>query len=133
MHHDLYSARATLRAAQTATAFTNWLRDDGDPLATAADLLGSTKWRNRADAILAAVKNGVPPSNLIDELSELHKLLTLEFVDDIGSHEAALFFAINPDDPRADQARLCAEALERGLAAMAIVTAAGVAENREVA
>ncbi len=124
MHHDLKAVRATLRAAQIAAAFSDWLRDDGDHLTAAADLLGGAKWKNRADAVLAAVKNGVSPDSLVDELSNLYRLLTLEFTYDLDSDEAALFMSVHPDDPRADDARICAEALERGLVALATVAAA---------
>lgn len=133
MHHDIRNARATFRAAQTALAFSDWLRDGGNNLAASADLLGGKKWLNRADAVLAAVTDGVPLIELVAELSDLHKLLTLEFTDDLDSVEAALFLSIHPDDPRADEARLCAEALERGLAAIAVVAAADSAQNREAA
>ncbi len=133
MHHDLYKARATLRAAQTAFAFSDWLRDGGNHLAASADLLGGRKWRNRANVVIAAVMDGAPLTGLVDDLADLHKLLTLEFTDDLDSDEAALFFSVHPDDPRADEARLCAEALERGLAAIAIVAAADGAQNREAA
>ena len=124
MHHDLKAVRATLRAAQIAAAFSDWLRDDGDHLTEAADLLGGTKWKNRADAVIAGVKNGVSPANLVDDLSNLYRLLTLKFTYDLDSDEAALFMSLHPDDPRADDARLCAEALERGLIAIATVAAA---------
>lgn len=124
MHHDLKAMRATLRAAQIAAAFSDWLRDDGDHLTAAAELLGGTKWKNRADAVLAEVKNEVSPASFVDDLSNLHRLLTLEFTDDLDSDEAALFMSVHPDDPRADDARICAEALQRGLVALATVAAA---------
>lgn len=133
MHHDLKNIRATLKAAQIVDAFVTWLRDGGEGLTAAAELLGGEKWKDRADAVLAALIDGVMPADLIDELSDLHRLLTLEFADDLDSAEAALFFAVHPDDPKADEARLCAEALERGLRAMAMVAAAGGPENREAA
>lgn len=133
MHHYLSTVRA-LRAAQTASAFAAWLRGDGgDRLSAAAELLGGEKWRGRADAALTAVAEGVEIADLVDELSDLHSLLTLELTDDLDSEETALFVAIHPDDPRADDVRRCAEALERGLAALAIVTAAGAPDNREAA
>ncbi|MDG2452967.1 MAG: hypothetical protein P8M63_09045, partial [Paracoccaceae bacterium] len=129
MHHDLKAMRAMLRAAQIAAAFSDWLRDDGDHLTAAADLFGGTKWKKRADAVLAAAKSGFSPTNLVDELSNLHRFLTLELTDDLDSEEAALFSAIHPNDPRVNEAWLCAETLERGLVAMAMVAAAE-AENR---
>lgn len=133
MHHDLTNMRATLRAAQTAESFADWLRDGGDQMVAAAELLGGQKWRDRADAVRAAVSGGVPLFELISELSDLYQLLSLEFTDNLDSVEAALFFAVHPDDPRADEARLCAEALERGLAALTVVAGASSAKSREVA
>jgi hypothetical protein len=133
MHHDLTNMRATLRAAQTAESFADWLRDDGDQMLAAAELLGGQAWRDRADAVRVAVSGGVPLVELISELSDLYQLLSLEFTDDLDSVEAALFFAVHPDDPRADEARLCAEALEQGLSALAIVAGASSTKSREVA
>jgi hypothetical protein len=46
----------------------------------------------------------------------LADLLSLRFVDDPYSPEALRFAAINPDHPRADAARRCAERLEQGVA-----------------
>ncbi len=133
MHHDMRNARATLWAAQTALAFSDWLRDGENQLVASANLLGGKKWRNRADAVIAAVIDGVPLTELVNELSDLHRLLTLQFTDDLDSAEAAFFLSIHPDDPRADEARLGAEALERGLAAMAVVAAGDSAQDRVAA
>ena len=124
MHHDLKAVRATLNAAHNLNAFADWLRTDGDRLLEAAELLGGESWKVRADAVLSEVTNGVSPASLVDELSDLHRLLTLEFADDLDSNEAALFMSLHPDDPRADDARICAETLQRGLLALATVAAA---------
>ena len=133
MHHDLTNMRATLRAAQTAESFADWLSEHGDQMVAAAELLGGQAWRDRAESVRVAVSGGGPLVELISELSDLYQLLSLEFTDDLDSVEAALFFAVHPDDPRADEARLCAEALERGLAALAIVAGASSKKSREVA
>jgi hypothetical protein len=67
------------------------------------------------------------------DLEALRRLLHLEFADVIGSEEACRFAAIHPDDPRADQARLCAEALDRGIRALEALRLAGLSNVREVA
>ncbi len=124
MHHDLKAVRATLNAAHTLNAFADWLRTGGDRLLEAAELLGGESWKTRADAVLAAVMDGTQISELSEEFSNLLALLSLEFADDLDSDEAALFMSVHPDDPRADDARLCAEALQRGLAAIKQLAAA---------
>lgn len=85
-----------------------------------------------ADIHVVAVTHGAPPAEMVAELCNLHRLLSLECTADLGSDEAGLFCAIYPDDPRADETRLCAEARERGPAALAAVTAAGV-DSQEAA
>lgn len=40
---------------------------------------------------------------------------------------------IHPDDPRADEARICAEALERGITAISVLVAAGVDQPQDAA
>ncbi len=121
MNYDLKTARATLRAAQQLASFDDWLRSDGDCLIGAAELLGGTTWRAQATSVLDAITDGVPLAELADDLEALLSLLMLDHVDDLDSEEAALFLSIHPDDPRADEARICAEALERGLDAIQII------------
>ncbi|MGX9854566.1 hypothetical protein ACR03S_03845 [Limimaricola variabilis] len=110
--------RATIRAAHTVDGFQDWLRAEGHSLVAAAELLGGKKWRASARSVVASVSQNIALIELYDDISELYRLLSLEFTDDLDSEEAELFFAIHPDDPRADEARLCKEALERGLHAM---------------
>ena len=108
----------SLRNARIADAFTAWLREDGDRLVEAAELLGGPEWAARARDVLSDVVAGALPADRLAELRALRRLLRLELVDDLASAEAAFFAAVDPDDPRADAARLCAEALDRGVAAL---------------
>lgn len=118
MHHDLKAMRATLRAAHTLNVFADWLRADGGRLLEAVELLGGDRWKIRAETLLTAVSNGTQVVSLRKEFSDLFRLLSLEYTDDLESDEAALFMSVHPDDPRADNARVCAEALQRGLCAI---------------
>lgn len=118
MEYQNNTMRATLLAASIRRAFADWLRAEGDRVVAAAALLGEDRWERRATAVVEAIADGADPEQVAADLSDLHRLLTLECVDDIGSIEAARFMAVHPDDPRADDARICAEALDRGLAAL---------------
>ena len=110
--------RAALQAAELRQEFINWLRRDADKLVSAARLLGGDLWENRATYVTDALAYGAEPEELRVELADLHQLLTLEFTDDLDAHETHYFLMVHPDDPRADEARLCAEALDRGLEVM---------------
>lgn len=110
--------RAALQAAELRQEFINWLRADADKLVSAARLLGGDRWENRATYVTDALAYGAEPEELRVELAGLHRLLTLEFTDDLDAPEAHYFLMVHPDDPRADEAQLCAEALDRGLEVM---------------
>ncbi|CTQ33925.1 hypothetical protein [Jannaschia rubra] len=128
MNYDTTEMRATLRAAATRRAFADWLRADSDRLISAAELLGGDGWEGRAAEVAAAMADGAEPEDVEADLVALHRLLTLECMNDIESAEAVRFLAVHPDDPRADDARLCAEALERGLDALRELAAMAVQE-----
>ena len=128
MHYDTKHMRAALQAADTRLAFTEWLATDGDCLASAASLLGGSVWERRSIAVQRAIRSGSSPEDVEADLVALHRLLMLEFTDDLDSIEAVRFMSIHPDDPRADEARLCAEALERGLDAMRMLAVSRVEE-----
>ncbi|EAQ04646.1 hypothetical protein OB2597_05170 [Pseudooceanicola batsensis HTCC2597] len=128
MNDNSKSMRATLRAAEQRGEFVAWLRADFNRLVAAADLLGGEPWTRRAGVVAEAMASGASPEVVEEELIELHRLLTLEFADDIESDEAARFAAVHPDDPIADDARVCAEALERGLQALRAFPALAVKE-----
>lgn len=118
MNDNSKGMRAALRAAEQRRDFFAWLQADADRLVSAAELLGGEPWKRRALAVAKAIAGGQAPEAVEEELIDLHQLLTLNFTDDIESLEAACFALVHPDDPGADDARLCAEALESGLDAM---------------
>ncbi|MCZ4262225.1 hypothetical protein O4G76_15390 [Limimaricola sp. G21655-S1] len=128
MNYDTKNMRAALRAANLRQDFTDWLRTDADRLISAAVLLGGELWEERAAAVVDAIAFGAEPEEVVQDLDDLHRLLTLEYTDDIDSPEALCFQSVHPDDPRADDARLCAEALERGLEAIRKYAATTVKE-----
>lgn len=128
MNYDTKHMRAALQAADTRRSFTEWLATDGDCLASAARLLGGSVWERRAIDVQNAIRSGNLPEDVENDLVGLHRLLTLQFTDDLDSIEAVHFMSVHPDDPRADDARFCAEALERGLEAMRTFAAYQVRE-----
>lgn len=130
MQH-LIDARALLRHADVANAFADWLRDCGDDLIDAAALLGGPKWAARAARVVDAISAHRDPTGSLQDLRALRRLLNLELVDELTSVEAGRFAAIHPDDPRADSARLCAEALERGVNAVEALAKDGLRAVRE--
>ncbi|MBU2963045.1 hypothetical protein KO516_19860 [Citreicella sp. C3M06] len=128
MEYNNKEMRASLRAAAQRREFIAWLRADADRLVSSAELLGGKDWETRSLAVAEAMARGEVPEAVEEDLKDLHRLLKLEFADDIESEEAARFAAVHPDDPRADDARLCAEALERGLDALRAFAAVSVKE-----
>jgi hypothetical protein len=56
----------------------------------------------------------------------LHHLLHLDLAQDLKSQEALCFARLHPDDPRADVARRCAEAMSRGVRALEALRLAGI-------
>ena len=125
--------RALLRHMNKASDFMRWLRAEGDNLVASAELLGGRKWAARARAVVEAAKAGNDLAARRGELHELHRLLRLDFTTDIKSVEARRFAAVHPDDPRADIARRCAEAMGRGVRALEALHLAGIVGIREVA
>lgn len=126
-------ARALLRYADDLDWFAAWLRDHGDRLIAAAALLGGPVWARRARKAVDAMERGARLGELHKDLAALDKLLHLEFVDDLESPEARWFLAVHPDDPRADDARLCAEAMARGVRAMQVISAIAAGNVPEAA
>ena len=139
MSHFPCDARALHRHACIVDAFEAWLCAEADTLVDAADLLGGPDWSRRAARIADALASGSGAAALRPDLRALRSLLTLERTDDPFGFEAARFRAVPPDDPRADAARLCAEALEHGLSALDALDAldlrddAGMAQRPEAA
>ena len=125
--------RALLRHMNKASDFMRWLRAEGNSLVAAAERLRGRKWATRASAIVEAAKAGNDLAARRGELYELNRLLRLEFTTNIKSVEARRFAAVHPDDPRADIARRCAEALGRGVRALEALHLAGIVGIREAA
>jgi hypothetical protein len=132
MRH-LTDAQALLRHARLASGFRSWLIEDGERLVAAADLLGGPQWAIRAAEVVEAVARGVDPAKHLSDLRDLRRLLWLEAADDLEALEAQYFASIDPDDPRADDARICAEAIDRGVRAISAVVAADGRAGREAA
>ena len=129
MHYPALSHQITA-AARDADAFTAWLAS-GDELIDAATLLGGHKWRTVAQRVVTHAQDRAVIERALPELRRLGRLLMLDHVDDLGSDEAALFMDIHPDDPRADNARICAEALQRGIAALELARPIALMEAAE--
>ncbi|MTJ04795.1 MAG: hypothetical protein FH759_08910 [Sediminimonas qiaohouensis] len=117
---------ALLRHINRAQVFLRWLRGEGESLVASAQLLGGSHWARRASTVVHAARAGHDLSAHRGALRSLRRLLHLEFVRDLETPEAARFAALHPDDPRADQARLCAEALDRGVRALEALRLAGI-------
>ncbi|MEY8841017.1 hypothetical protein AB9K41_18475, partial [Cribrihabitans sp. XS_ASV171] len=100
-----------------------------DKLVSAAQLLGGQRWEDRAISVIDAIDFGVEPEELEADLAKLHRLMTLEYIDDLNGEEALYFIAVHPDDPGVEDTRLCAEGLERGLK---VLRAHAAALNQEV-
>ena len=129
MHYSALPHQITA-AARDADAFTAWLAS-GDELIDAATLLGGHKWRTVAQRVVTHAQDRAVIERALPELRRLGRLLMLDHVDDLGSDEAALFMDIHPDDPRADNARICAEALQRGIAALELARPIALMEAAE--
>lgn len=132
MRHDK-DAQALLRHAHIASGFVGWLREDGERLVRAADLIGGPDWAARATRLVKAIAGGAEPAGLLPDLRALRRLLRLELADDLDALEMRLVVDIHPDDPHAENARICAEALDRGVRALGALGAAGACMVRESA
>lgn len=115
-----------LRNTEIACAFRRWLREDGDTLVAAAELLGGPKWARHASAVVTCARNGGDLQTRRRDLARLARLLRLEFTDDLSRPEATRFAALYPDDPQATDAMYCAEAVSRGGRALEALWLAGL-------
>lgn len=120
MHHPAL-IRQHVAAAHRVDEFIVWLTGSGEDLVDAALLLGGSKWGHIASSVVARASQGFDPVAMLPQLRRLRRLLQLELVADLASDEAERFAALDPDDPRADSARICAEALDRGIRALELV------------
>lgn len=111
-----------LHCATIVVTFEQWVRDAADDIVAAATLLGGGQARAKAERVVRAVRSGTPVNDLVRDLRTLHRIVSLEAADDPFSEAAMRMMAIHPDDPRADVARRCAEALDTGLHAIPRLT-----------
>ncbi|MET4128365.1 hypothetical protein [Roseovarius sp. MBR-6] len=125
MKHET-KINSLLRIMKIVEAFRRWLCDDGDTLIAAADLLGGATWARRANALVDCAREGGDLHTHRRTLARLARLLRLEFVDDLSGLEAARFADVHPDDPRATDAMVCADAVLRGRRALEALWLAGI-------
>lgn len=118
--------RVLLRHLNRASEFLRWLQEDGDHLIASANLLGGPNWAWRAQSLVKAAREGRDLSTRRVALADLHRLLHLDLAKDLESPEALRFARLHPDDPRADVARRCAEAMSRGVRAFEALRFAGI-------
>ena len=131
--HDFPRPGAHLRFLHRASEFLRWLRSDGDRLVAATDLLGGEDWRRRADRIVRAAREGHDIVARQPDLRALRDLLFLEHIDGRDTPEARRFIALDPDDPRCRDARLCADIVDVGVRALEALRLAGITSFKEAA
>ena len=125
--------RSLARNGNITSEFLHWLRIDGHKLVDAAQLLGGSGWAERAEHIVTTARAGHDVAARRSDLFALRRLLRLEFTTKVNSEEARRFAEVHPDDPRADEARLCAETLDKGVRALEALRLVGVVNLREAA
>ena len=106
--------------------FCQWLRDEGDNLIAAVQLLGGPGWAKRGAGIVAHARDGGPLMASRGTIVALSKLLHGSHAGEIESFEAWPFTWLHPDDPRATNAMRCADALDCGLSAIDELRRAGL-------
>ncbi|MEZ5767185.1 MAG: hypothetical protein R3D80_05570 [Paracoccaceae bacterium] len=126
-------AHSLARHANITSEFIRWLRVEGHSLVAAARLLGGSAWAKRAEDVVKTARAGHDVAARRADLLALRKLLHLEFTSQLESGEALRFALPDPDDPRAEEAQLCAEALDRGVRALEALRLVGVVNLRETA
>jgi len=117
--------RVLLRHINRASEFLRWLQEDGDHLIASAYLLGGPNWARRARSVVKAAREGRDLSQRKGAVADLHRLLHLDLVQYVEGPEALRFTRLHPDDPSADVARRCAEAMRRGVRALEALRLAG--------
>lgn len=78
-----------------------------------------------ARAVVTCARNGGDLQTRRRDIGRLARLLRLDFVDDLSRPEAARFAALHPQDPRAEEAMYCADAVTRGARALEALWLAG--------
>lgn len=130
---DFLNNNALFRHMIIASEFQRWLQEEGEKLISSAELLGGPNWAESAAIVVEAAQAGEDLASERHRIFLLHRLLHLDFVNDLDSDESARFFEIHPDDPRADEARICAEALDQGLRSLQALREALPENARNVA
>ncbi len=122
-------ADAPLRHADAAVArLREHLAAEGSDLVACCWWLGGPRWRVLAQSLVDAVQRARTLGRWQRSLLQaVHRLLTLELVDDLGSDEAARYAELNMNDPRV--VRCCQHAQVLGDALRAL-RAADVAARR---
>lgn len=110
----------------------DFFAEQAEAIGNAAELLGGSPWRtrvNRLRAELAETRRLTRPIRA--GLVTLHRLLTLQYVDDPDSDEVDYFAAINPADPIVEAICLLSDRLQDVLNAIALpdIPAQGQPDN----
>lgn len=113
------SFNSNTHLADAKTALNRFLIEHAEPLLDAAALLGERPAVRRTARLLEAVLDSHSPSRRVHrEIIGLHRLLSLEDVDDLDSLEAACFSDVDPDSPAVADICLLADQLQSHLAAV---------------
>ena len=97
-------------------ALHNFFQSNAQGLQNAALLLGGLPWLRKVQAILDALASGAPLTRRrLADMQSVHDLLTLHYVDDLDSPEAAHFACLNPADPCVEDICLLADELDAAL------------------
>jgi hypothetical protein len=116
------------RADAAVARLREHLAAEGSDLVACCWWLGGPRWRVLAQSLVDAVQRARTLGRWQRSLLQaVHRLLTLELVDDLGSDEAARYAELNLDDPRV--VRCCQHAQVLGDALRAL-RAADVAARR---
>jgi len=130
-HEPKTTINALFRHMSRADAFVAWLKNEGDVLVSAADILGGEPWAAKARDIVETAGRGGNVASRRKTLIALRGLLRGEHGCFLDTDEARRFAALHPDDHEATRAMLCADALGRGIRALEALHLAGVTSVAE--
>lgn len=104
-----------------ATHFHMVCSDNAEALQNATYLLGGRPWLRRCQKLLDELGASATPTRRIrDEITKIHRLLTLQYIHDMDSPEWGYFAAIDPAQPEVEQICLLVEALETASASIGL-------------
>ncbi len=116
-NHDIMLVRAKITHAFAVYQF---MSEHAEALVSAARLLGGDMAAQRTDQLIDEVSQGAPLCrHLRAEFVDLHRLLSLQAVDDLESIEAACFAEIDPASPVVEEVCLLSDGLFDHLVALA--------------